>query len=149
VEQVAADCGVPVASLIGNEPVINGIEWKKYVGPGLGLPTLHDIAAELKKPGRDPRDQFTTVQFKEGVTELSHLAAGMLLDGVVTNVANFGAFVDVGVHQDGHVHVSQLANKFIKDPREAVKVGQRVKVKVLEVDLDRKRISLSIKQALP
>ena len=147
VEQVAADHGVDVAHLVGNETLIGTIDWKKYVSPAVGLPTLMDIAAELKKPGRDPRDQFEAVQFKEGVTELAHIAAGMLLDGVVTNVANFGAFVDIGVHQDGLVHVSQLAKKFIKDPREAVKVGQKVKVKVLEVDLDRKRISLSIKQA--
>ncbi|HNW91416.1 MAG TPA: Tex family protein [bacterium] len=147
VERIAADQGVDVAHLIGNETLLASIKWPKYADAEVGLPTLMDIAAELKKPGRDPRDQFEAMQFKEGVTELEHLSAGMVLDGVVTNVANFGAFVDVGVHQDGLVHVSQLAKKFVKDPREVVKVGQRVKVKVLEVDLDRKRISLSIKQA--
>ncbi len=147
VETIAADNGVDVAQLIGNEPLLAQLNLKKYVNGDVGLPTLQDIVAEQKKPGRDPREQFEAVQFKEGVTELEHLAAGMLLDGVVTNVANFGAFVDVGVHQDGLVHVSQLAKKFVKDPRDVIKVGQRVKVKVLEVDLDRKRISLSIKQA--
>ena len=111
------------------------------------MPTLRDIVAELKKPGRDPREEFKAAAFREDVKELGDLKEGMVLQGVVTNVAAFGAFVDIGVHQDGLVHVSHLANRFIKDPNEAVKVGEIVKVKVLAVDVQRKRISLSIKEA--
>ncbi|MDP2808297.1 MAG: S1 RNA-binding domain-containing protein, partial [bacterium] len=122
------------------------IDPKKYVTPEVGLPTLNDILSELKKPGRDPRDKFEPANFKDGVTEIKHLKLDMMLEGVVTNVANFGAFVDIGVHQDGLVHISQLANKYVKDPKEVVKVGQRVKVRVLEIDLERKRIALSMKE---
>jgi uncharacterized protein len=113
------------------------------------LPTLRDIVEELKKPGRDPRRQFETVSFRDDVREISDLKEGMILPGTVTNVAAFGAFVDIGVHQDGLVHVSHLAHRFVKDPGEVVRVGDIVKVKVLTVDAARKRIGLSIKEAQP
>jgi uncharacterized protein len=106
----------------------------KYTDEKFGLPTVQDILKELEKPGRDPRPEFKTAVFKDGVEEVKDLQPGMMLEGVVTNVANFGAFVDIGVHQDGLVHISALANKFVKDPREVVKAGDVVKVKVLEVD---------------
>ncbi len=106
---------------------------------------MRDILRELEKPGRDPRPEFRTATFKEGVEELKHLQPGMVLEGTVTNVANFGAFVDIGVHQDGLVHVSALSNRFVKDPREVVKAGDVVKVKVLEVDIARKRIGLTMR----
>ena len=118
-----------------------------YVDERRGEPTLRDIVSELEKPGRDPRQSFEETSFREDVTEIEHLQEGMVLDGVVTNVTAFGAFVDVGVHQDGLVHVSELAHSFVKDPAEVVKVGDRVKVRVLKVEKDRKRIALSIKQA--
>src|SRR5206468_10722011 len=113
----------------------------------VGLPTVRDILAELEKPGRDPRPGFKTAAFAEGVEDIKDLKPGMRLEGTVTNVAAFGAFVDVGVHQDGLVHVSQLADRFVKDPREIVKVSQRVEVTVLEVDLARKRIALSLRKS--
>jgi len=108
------------------------------------LPTVKDIVRELEKPGRDPRPEFKTATFKEGVEDLKDLQPGMVLEGVVTNVTNFGAFVDIGVHQDGLVHISMMANKFVKDPREVVKAGDVVKVKVLEVDVARKRVALTM-----
>ena len=118
---------------------------ESFADAQFGVPTVKDILAELEKPGRDPRPEFRTAAFKEGVHEMSDLEAGMLLEGVVTNVANFGAFVDIGVHQDGLVHVSQLADRFVKDPREVVKAGDIVKVKVVDVDLKRRRIALTMK----
>jgi uncharacterized protein len=118
---------------------------KKYVTDTVGLPTLRDIISELEKPGRDPRAEFKYATFKEGVKEIKDLTVGMELEGIVTNVANFGAFVDVGVHQDGLVHISQLADRFVDDPKKIVKVGQVVKVRVLEVNEQLKRISLSMK----
>jgi len=111
-----------------------------------GLPTLQDILRELTKPGRDPREEFESVSFAEGVEKIGDLRPGMKLNGVVTNVTAFGAFVDIGVHQDGLVHVSQLADRFVRDPHQIVKVHQRVSVTVLEVDLERRRISLSLKK---
>lgn len=123
------------------------IELRSYVSDAIGLPTLKDIVSELAKPGRDPREQFETFEFAEGVNEPEDLKVGMKLPGIVTNVTNFGAFVDVGVHQDGLVHVSQLANKFVSNPAEIVSVQQKVMVTVTEVDLKRKRISLSMKDA--
>ena len=123
------------------------IDIRSYVDERRGEPTLRDIVGELEKPGRDPRQSFEETGFREDVTEIEHLQEGMVLDGVVTNVTAFGAFVDVGVHQDGLVHVSELAHQFVKDPAEVVKVGDRVKVRVLKVEKDRKRIALSIKQA--
>ena len=125
------------------------IELTRYVTDGVGLPTLRDILEELKKPGRDPREQFQIATFRDDVREIGDLREGMILQGVVTNVTAFGAFVDIGVHQDGLVHVSHLAHRFVKDPNDAVKVGELVKVKVLSVDAQRKRIALSIKEAGP
>ena len=148
VETMAADLGVEVADLAARPALVETIDLKRYVSDSVGLPTLLDIAAELKKPGRDPREQFAAAAFRDDVKELGDLKEGMLLQGVVTNVAAFGAFVDIGVHQDGLVHVSHLANRFVKDPNDSVKVGEIVKVKVLAVDLQRKRISLSIKEAV-
>jgi uncharacterized protein len=147
VTQMAKDLGVPRAQLVGNAATAEKIPIARYVDTesGVGLPTLQDIVAELKKPGRDPRAEFTEVGFDPNISELSHLKPGMVLNGIVTNVAAFGAFVDIGVHQDGLVHVSELSNRFVKDPGEVVKVGDRVRIKVLTVDEPRKRIGLSIK----
>ncbi len=153
VTKMAKDLGVERGALVGNEGLAQRVAVTRYVDPAqdVGLPTLQDIIAELKKPGRDPRAEFAETGFDPEVTELSHVREGMVLNGVVTNVAAFGAFVDIGVHQDGLVHVSELANRFIKDPAEVVKVGDRVRVKVLQVDAARRRIGLSIKalQAQP
>ena len=118
----------------------------RSVDDRFGLPTVRDIMAELEKPGRDPRPSFKTATFADGVEELKDLKPGMLLEGTVTNVAAFGAFVDIGVHQDGLVHVSQLADRFVKDPHEVVKAGDVVKVRVIEVDIPRKRIALSMRK---
>jgi uncharacterized protein len=146
VERIAADLGVPMASLIGNAEAIARIDPKRYEGGDVGSFTLSDIVGELKKPGRDPRAVFEPPKFRDDVRTLEDLKPGMELEGVVTNVTAFGAFVDVGVHQDGLVHVSQLADRFVKDPAEVVKVGDKLKVKVIEVDLVRKRISLTAKK---
>ena len=143
VERMAADLGVSVAELVGNKDAVKKIVIAKYVSDDVGEPTLKDILAELEKPGRDPRASFEPPKFRDDVTSLEDLKEGMILEGVVTNVTAFGAFVDVGVHQDGLVHVSRIADRFVKDPAEVVKVGDKLKVKVLEVDLPRKRISLS------
>jgi uncharacterized protein len=145
VERMAADVGCEVAELMSNEVLRKKIDLKKYVDGDVGLPTLQDILSELAKPGRDPRKQFELFSFAEGVEKPSDLKVGMKLPGIVTNVTAFGAFVDVGVHQDGLVHVSQLADHFIRDANEAVKVGQKVNVTVMEVDLPRNRIGLSMK----
>jgi protein Tex len=147
VEKMASDLGVPVARLVGNVELVRKIDIKRYVDAQRGEPTLRDIVAELEKPGRDPRQSFEETRFREDVTELEHLQVGMVLDGVITNVTAFGAFIDLGVHQDGLCHVSELAHRFVKDPAEVVKVGDRVKVRVLNVEKDRRRIALSIKQA--
>ncbi len=147
VEHMASTLETTVPSMIGNTALLQSIDPAAFVSDDAGLPTLRDILQELEKPGRDPRAEFHYADFSTGVRELSDLAAGMLLEGVVTNVANFGAFVDIGVHQDGLVHVSELAERFVKDPRQAVRVGQVVKVKVLNVDIERRRIGLSIRQA--
>jgi uncharacterized protein len=149
VETMAKDAGVDSARLIAEPERFDGIELKRYVAGDVGLPTLQDIVTELKKPGRDPRANFVTTSFREDVTEIKDLKEGMSLSGVVTNVAAFGAFVDIGVHQDGLVHVSQLADRFVKDPNLVVKVGQQVQVRVLEVDTERKRISLSMRSGEP
>jgi uncharacterized protein len=143
VERMAADLGVSVAELVGNKDKVRAIQIGKYVSDEVGEPTLKDILAELEKPGRDPRASFEPPKFRDDVTTLEDLKDGMILEGVVTNVTAFGAFVDVGVHQDGLVHVSRLSDRFVRDPAEVVKVGDKLKVKVLEVDLQRKRISLS------
>lgn len=149
VEQMAKDLGVSLEELTKTPALAEKIDLKKYVSDQVGLPTLRDILEELKKPGRDPRQQFQTADFRDDIREISDLQEGMILQGVVTNVTAFGAFVDIGVHQDGLVHVSHLANRFIKDPNDAVQVGQVVKVKVLSADPQRKRIALSIKEAEP
>ncbi len=146
VEQMATDLGVPVGSLVGNLDLIKAIDKKRYVGGDVGDFTIDDIVAELKKPGRDPRATFEPPKFRDDVRTMNDLVPGMSLEGVVTNVTAFGAFVDVGVHQDGLVHVSKLADRFVKDPNEVVKVGDKLQVRVLEVDLVRKRISLSAKK---
>jgi len=146
VEAMARDLGVGVADLLENDALRKEIDLNRYVTDRVGIPTLTDILAELDKPGRDPRKQFENFKFKEGIEKIDDVEPGMRLPGVVTNVTAFGAFVDIGVHQDGLVHISQLANRFIKDPNEVVKVHQHVTVKVLDVDLARKRISLSMKQ---
>jgi uncharacterized protein len=144
---MAADLGVDVANLVGRSDLVRRLELARYVGERRGEPTLRDILAELEKPGRDPRHAFEEVSFRDDVTEFEHLKEGMVLAGVVTNVTAFGAFVDVGVHQDGLVHVSELANRFVRDPAEVVRVGDRVRVKVVKVDGERRRIGLSLKQA--
>jgi uncharacterized protein len=149
VGRMAGDLGLTVAELASNPAQAGSIDLKRYVCDTVGLPTLRDIVAELQKPGRDPRAEFTVASLRDDVLEISDLHEGMILEGTVTNVAAFGAFVDIGVHQDGLVHVSHLANRFIKDPNDAVRVGEVVKVKVLSVDPVRKRIALSIKEALP
>ncbi|WP_437747708.1 Tex family protein [Sorangium sp. So ce302] len=146
VERIAADLGVPVGSLIGDTAAIARIDPKKYEAGDVGSFTLNDILSELKKPGRDPRATFEPPKFRDDVRTMEDLKPGMELEGVVTNVTAFGAFVDIGVHQDGLVHVSQLADRFVKDPNEVAKVGDKIKVRVLEVDLVRKRISLTAKK---
>ncbi|HRJ52446.1 MAG TPA: Tex family protein [Candidatus Thiothrix moscowensis] len=145
VEQIAAVNRKPLAEMVGNGEFVRQLKPTDYVTEQFGLPTIRDILAELEKPGRDPRPEFVTAIFREGVNELADLQPGMILEGVVTNVANFGAFVDIGVHQDGLVHISQLTSKFIKDPREVVRTGDVVKVRVEEVDVQRKRISLTMR----
>lgn len=147
VEAMAADLGVSLVQLVADPALVGRIDLKRYVTEGVGLPTLTDIIEELKKPGRDPRSQFQTASFRDDIREINDLKEGMILQGIVTNVTAFGAFVDIGVHQDGLVHISHLANRYVKDPNDAVKAGQLVKVKVLATDAQRKRISLSIKEA--
>jgi uncharacterized protein len=146
VERIAARIGVPVQGLIGKTAVLRALRPEEFADAQFGLPTVMDILAELEKPGRDPRPEFKTAAFKDNVRDIRDLEAGMTLEGVVTNVANFGAFVDIGVHHDGLVHVSQLADRFIKDPRDVVKTGDIVKVTVVEIDLKRQRIALTMKR---
>jgi uncharacterized protein len=147
VERMAEAAGVKVQGLLGNGPLLKKLDPRRFVDDKAGLPTVEDILRELEKPGRDPRREFRAPQFAEGVSEISDLKPGMVVEGVVTNVTRFGAFVDVGVHQDGLIHVSELSRKFVRDPAEAVRVGDIVRVKVLSVDPERKRIALSRKQA--
>lgn len=149
VEKMASSLSLKVAELIENVKMVQSLDIKRFIDEKTGVYTLNDIKEELLKPGRDPRDRFVAASFREDVKEITDLSEGMVLEGVVTNVANFGAFVDIGVHQDGLVHLSELSNRYIKDPKEAVKVGEVVKVKVLSVDVPMKRISLSIKALLP
>ncbi|HON37669.1 MAG TPA: Tex family protein [Deltaproteobacteria bacterium] len=145
VERMARDLGCSLEDLMRSRSLRERIDLRRYVDGSVGIPTLKDIMAELDKPGRDPRESFEEFSFAEGITSLDDLEPGMELPGIVTNVTNFGAFVDIGVHQDGLVHISQLADRFVKDPHQVVSVGRRVKVRVLEVDRVRKRISLSMK----
>ena len=135
----------PIEQIIGDQTFLASLHPQDYVDEHFGVPTITDIIAELEKPGRDPRPEFKTAAFKEGIERIKDLSTDMVLEGVVTNVTNFGAFVDIGVHQDGLVHISALADKFVKDPREIVKAGDIVKVKVMSVDVDRKRIGLSMR----
>src|SRR3954471_5876465 len=149
VERIVARTGVAVRQLIGSSSVLRTLRPEEFADGQFGVPTVKDILLELEKPGRDPRPEFRMATFKDGVEKIGDLQPGMLLEGVVTNVANFGAFVDIGVHQDGLVHVSQLADRFVRDPREVVKAGDIVKVKVLDIDLNRKRISLTMRLQEP
>jgi uncharacterized protein len=145
-EQIAKDMKCTVKDLMGDAAIRRSIPLQKYTSDTVGLPTLNDIMAELAKPGRDPREQFEAFSFTDGVNAIGDLKVGMKLPGIVTNITNFGAFVDIGVHQDGLVHLSQITNRFIKDPNEVLKVHQKVEVTVTEVDVNRKRIALSMKE---
>lgn len=145
-KKIVAACGRDLRSLMGDSAALKALDPKTFIDEQFGLPTVKDIIAELEKPGRDPRPSFKTATFAEGVDEITDLKPGMLLEGTVTNVAAFGAFVDIGVHQDGLVHVSQLADRFVKDPHEVVKAGDVVKVRVVEVDVKRKRIGLTMRK---
>ena len=147
VERILADIGKSAKDLIGDNRALRALDARRYTDERFGLPTVQDILKELEKPGRDPRPEFKTAAFKDGIEDMKDLEPGMLLEGVVTNVTNFGAFVDIGVHQDGLVHVSALADRFVKDPHSVVKAGDVVKVKVIEVDLPRKRVALSMRLA--
>jgi uncharacterized protein len=146
VQQMAKDCGCSVSELMQNEKLQQQIDLERYVDEEVGLPTLNDIMTELGKPGRDPRQSFEAFAFAQGVNSVEDLEIGMRLPGIVTNVTKFGAFVDIGVHQDGLVHISQLADRYVKDPAEVVKVRQQVQVRVLEVDAKRGRIALSLRE---
>jgi uncharacterized protein len=143
VERIVKSCGREVKQLIGDGSFLRTLKPEKFTDETFGLPTVRDILKELEKPGRDPRPEFKAAQFAEGVESLADLKPGMILEGVVSNVAAFGAFVDIGVHQDGLIHISALSDTYVKDPREVVKAGDIVKVRVVEVDLQRKRIALS------
>lgn len=145
VERILADIKKGIKDVIGDSRLVKSLQPAKYTDEKFGLPTVQDILKELEKPGRDPRPEFKTAVFKDGIEEVKDLQPGMILEGVVTNVANFGAFVDIGVHQDGLVHISALSNKFVKDPHEVVKAGDVVRVKVVEVDLARQRIALTMR----
>ena len=145
VRRIAKKAGVDVRALVGNGKLLSSLKPAEFVDEAFGLPTIVDIFKELEKPGRDPRPAFRAAEFKEGVETIGDLRPGMILEGVVTNVAAFGAFVDVGVHQDGLVHVSAMSKTFVKDPRAVAKPGDIVKVKVLEVDIPRKRIALTMR----
>jgi len=145
VARILAESGRGVQQIIGDGAFLRALKPDRYTDEKFGLPTVRDILKELEKPGRDPRPSFEMPSFTEGVEDLADLKPGMVLEGRVSNVAAFGAFVDIGVHQDGLVHVSALSSKFVKDPRDVVKAGDVVKVKVLEVDLARKRIALTMR----
>jgi len=145
VERILSDLGRPARDLIGDVATLRRLDPAAYIDERFGLPTVRDIFAELEKPARDPRPEFKTAEFKEGIEQIKDLRPGMILEGTVTNVTNFGAFVDVGVHQDGLVHISMLSTRFVKDPHDVVKTGEVVKVKVLEVDENRRRIALTMR----
>ena len=145
VERILKRIGKGIGEVMGQPALLKGLSASEFTDGKFGAPTVRDILAELEKPGRDPRPEFRTATFQEGIESLADLRPDMILEGVVTNVAAFGAFVDIGVHQDGLVHVSALANRFVKDPHEVVKPGQVVKVRVLEVDIKRQRIALTMR----
>ena len=146
VEKIARDMEVEVKELIGNEKLCNQINIQRYADDKIGLLTLTDIVEELKKPGRDPRSMAKVFSFAEGIHTINDLEMGMVLPGIVTNLTNFGAFVDVGVHQDGLVHISEIADRYVANPAEVLRVHQQIKVKVIQLEKERKRIGLSIKQ---
>ncbi len=145
VEKIVAAKATTVKDIIGNSEIIRQVNAEEFADEQFGLPTIQDVLAELEKPGRDPRPEFRTAKFRDDITEVSQLTEGMQLEGVITNVTNFGAFVDVGVHQDGLVHISELANEFVSDPHKVVKPGQIVQVRVLTVDAERNRVNLSMR----
>jgi uncharacterized protein len=147
VEKMARSVGTLAETLVGNPAMVRQLDPQRFVDEQAGLPTIEDLLRELEKPGRDPRQEFRVPQFAEGLHEIADLREGMILEGVVTNVTRFGAFVDVGVHQDGLIHISELDRQFVRDPLEVIAVGELVRVKVLQVDAERKRIALSRKQA--
>ena len=140
---MARDLGIALPEIVGNEKVVKKIELRRYLSDSIGEHTLNDIMSELQKPGRDPRESFEKLEFRQDIKTLKDLKQGMVLEGIVTNVAAFGAFVDIGVHQDGLIHISELTDRYIKDPAEVVHVGKRLKVEVLLVEPERKRISLT------
>jgi protein Tex len=143
VKKMAAKLGCPIAHLVGNTAEINRLKLSEFVSEDMGLPTLKDIVSELLKPGLDPRAEFVYATFDDAISEMADLKEGMTLEGVVTNVTNFGAFVDIGVHQDGLIHISKLSNSFVKNPQEVISVGERVSVTVIGLDMDLKRIQLA------
>jgi protein Tex len=145
VERIAEATGRPIKEMIGDKAFLKTLKPAAFADEAFGIPTITDIITELEKPGRDPRPEFKTAAFKEGVEKITDLKPGMQLEGTVTNVAAFGAFVDIGVHHDGLVHVSELADRFVKDPHEVVKAGDVVKVRVKDVDVARKRIGLTMR----
>jgi protein Tex len=146
VARMAKDAGVSVPQLMESESARKSLVLEKYLSDSVGLPTLRDIIEELAKPGRDPRQSFVQFRFAEGIHSIDDLLPGMLLPAIVTNVTKFGAFADIGVHQDGLIHISQLADRYVKDPAEVIRVRQQVEVRVLEIDKERKRIALSLKK---
>ena len=145
VEKMSENCGVSINDLVGNDRLINAINLNEYVTSNTGLPTLKDIHKELLKPTRDPREIIKVLEFSDEIRKIDDLKDGMELNGIITNITKFGAFVDLGIKEKGLVHVSEMANRFIKDPMEVVKLQQHVRVKVLSIDLNRKRIQLSMK----
>ena len=145
VNKMAHKLGCTIQELMKQQELRKSIRLEEFITDKVGMPTLTDILNELSKPGRDPREKFDFFEFDKSVNSINDVKPGMILDGIITNITNFGAFVDIGVHQDGLVHISQLADKYIKDPNTVVKLNQKVRVKVLEVDKDRKRIQLSMK----
>jgi protein Tex len=145
IERMISDLDCSVENLLKDASLRKRIDLKKYISDSVGLPTLNDIISEIEKPGRDPREKFEAFAFASDVSGIQDLRIGMSLPGIVTNITAFGAFVDIGVHQDGLVHISQMADRFIKDPNEVVKLQQKVNVTVIDIDIPRKRIQLSMK----
>jgi len=145
VEKMAKNLGLSIDNIVGNDNIKNMINLKDYIDDKVGLPTLEDILKELSKPGRDPRENVDDFKFKENIVSMEDLKIGMILNGIINNITNFGAFVDIGIKEYGLIHISELSNKFIKSPHEVVKISQKVSAKVIDIDKDRKRISLSLK----
>ena len=145
VEKIAGDLNMGVGEMIGNEKIKEKINLQNYVDEKTGLLTLNDILAELSKPGRDPRENVDEFEFKTGISDISDLKTGMLLNGIINNITNFGAFVDIGIKDYGLIHISEMSHRFIKSPNEVVRLNQKVIVKVIDVDTQRKRISLTLK----